>query len=196
MEIRNNTPQYGYKPAFGMAFLKPEMAKNAQGAIIESADEAVAAFEKVVFDGKSRKLMSRAVRQMIGKHNNDRHYDIRFIADKSDYKGYRLQIIDIKTGNKVEDIGGDFNVTSYDHPKASDYISDSALYGLSFFGRAKAYLKAASAGISGAYRRFTKPMTELPHSFQKISKKTTELEEAANVREANIKQVKKIFTEG
>ena len=192
MEIRNNTPS----PAFGMAFVKPEMVRKAGGIVDSNVDAAMETFERVVFDGKKQSLMSRAIRQMIGKHCGDRHYNIRFLADKRDAKGYVIQIIDKKTNNSVKEIPGDFSSSEFLYPQASDYISKSALRGLSFVGKVRAYCNAAIASIQGAYRRITKPMTELPDTFRKASKLTAELEKAENIKESNIAQAKKIFNQG
>lgn len=196
MEIRNNTPQYRNTPAFGMAFLKPSMARKTNGYVAENADAAMEAFEKAVFDGEPQKRMLRAVRQLIYKHENDGHYNIRFIADSSNSKGYSVQIIDRGIGRVIEETSGDFWSSEFSYPKASDYISHSELHGLSLLGKAKAYLKAAKVVIANQYRIITKPSTELPHTIQKMSKRVSELEEAANIKEANIKQANRIFDKG
>lgn len=65
MEIRNNTP------SFGMAFIKPN-------------PELMSDFSKYVTkDGKVPvKRASRAVRSLIARHANDKHFDMTFVSDK------------------------------------------------------------------------------------------------------------------
>lgn len=192
MEIRNVTPQCQNTPVFGMAFLKPLNCRGTGRYIEENAEEAMKAFEAAVFNGKSQKSASKALRALVDKHANDKYYNSKFIADKQNSNGYSLQILDMNK-RLVEEIGGDYRSSEFGCKKTNDKVSGLTLSGLSFFGKVKAYFNAVVASISDKYRKYKNPIAELPEPFQILSAKVEALEKAERAKESNLKFISALF---
>ncbi len=199
MDIRTNTPSYANKPVFGMAFVKPQHLKYGARISTDKPEAVLKSFEKVVYKGKNKKLMNRAIRQLKGELAGSKHYDIRYVALEQGLRDYEVQVV-----SKAGDIVKTFDEQRLHGFKSSKKMlkNELEIYKCNYdsmpkimriFDGVRLISKIIYKGVTD---KLFHPKEFLPAPFLAAANYAKVLEKEVATHEKNISKINTIFKEG